>query len=248
MPHELHTANAFRPPADRPWRLLVADADEDTRALYRQLLHGVGCDVIEAADGRDALEKALVRQPSVVVTELFLPFVDGFALCEILRRDRMTAGVPIIIVTSETRQTQIDRVRGAGADVVLVKPTSADVLLREIDRLIERPKAQPTPSPRGVPLAASPRSHNARRMAKVRAHSRLATTTPPVLPPILTCPSCDQPLAYAWSHVGGVSDQHSEQWDYLLCSRCGAYQYRQRTRKLQGLSRAEAEWVVRMKT
>jgi len=131
-------------------RVLVADADEDMRALYRQLLHGVGCDVIEAVDGRDALEKALVRQPAVVVSELRLPFVDGFSLCEILRRDHVTASVPIVIVTDETRQNEIDRVRAAGADIVLVKPTSPEALLSEINRLTVHPKQRPTPAPRGA--------------------------------------------------------------------------------------------------
>jgi len=128
MQHEL-PRQAVSP--GHPRRVLVADADEDARALCRQLLHENGYDVIEAPDGRDALERALVRQPAIVVSELRLPHIDGFALCEILRRDHITASGPIVVVTEETRRSGIDRIRAAGADVVLVKRTSAEVLLRE---------------------------------------------------------------------------------------------------------------------
>src|SRR2546426_9483610 len=88
----LPTTNDLRAPAPIP-RILIVDATEDTRELYRQSFQLSGCDVVEASDGRDALTKALVRPPSLVVTEITLPFLDGCALCEILRRDRTTADI-----------------------------------------------------------------------------------------------------------------------------------------------------------
>lgn len=159
------------------------------------------------------------------------------------RRDRVTAGVPIVIVTNEKRQSLIDRAREAGADVVLVKPTPPEDLLREIDRLTHRP----APAPPTIETRSAERSAGARRMAKAKTHSRFSTTTPPASPPALTCPSCDAPLAYDHSHIGGVSDLHSEQWDYFACSQCGAFRYRQRTRKLQRLSDEEQQWVMQRK-
>src|SRR5947209_3732947 len=72
------------------------------------------------------------------------------------------------------------------------------------------------------------------RQVLSRAHLRHDTTTPPIQPPILVCPLCDQPLLYKRSHVGGVSARHPEQWDYFECaSGCGSFQYRERTRKLR---------------
>jgi hypothetical protein len=76
-----------------------------------------------------------------------------------------------------------------------------------------------------------------RRRALSRQFNRLNTTTPPQPVPALVCPACDQPLTYQRSHVGGVSERHQEQWDYYECPYgCGAFQYRQRTRKLRKLS------------
>src|SRR5205085_4103995 len=103
---------------------------------YRQSFSLEGCDVVEAADGRDALTKALVEPPTLVVTEIRLPFVDGYALCEILRRDRATADVPILVITSDARTLAIDRARTAGADAVLVKPTTPEQMLIEMRRLV----------------------------------------------------------------------------------------------------------------
>jgi hypothetical protein len=73
-----------------------------------------------------------------------------------------------------------------------------------------------------------------RRPTLKKAHHRGDTIAPPIPPPTLLCPSCDRPLTYRRSHVGGVSSRHSEQWDYYDCvSRCGTFQYRARTRKLR---------------
>src|SRR5262249_667796 len=120
----LHAAPSTRVPL----QVLVADPDAESRVMYRQHIFG-GCDVLEAAAGRDALEKALVRAASLVLTELFLPMLDGFALCDILRQDRMTAETPIVVVTSETRATEWSRAFQAGADAVLIKKTPLDALL-----------------------------------------------------------------------------------------------------------------------
>src|SRR5262245_39760218 len=96
-----------------PDRVLVADPDADARMLYREALHPDGYDVVEAADGRDALITALVRAPALLISELHLPLIDGFALFDILRRDHMTAEVPILVVTAEARSTEVARAHRA---------------------------------------------------------------------------------------------------------------------------------------
>ena len=84
-----------------PPRILVADGDADARDRYAAAFADHGWRVMEAADGRDALVKALSRPPPALITELRLPIIDGVALCEILRRDRVTANVPIAVVTAK---------------------------------------------------------------------------------------------------------------------------------------------------
>src|SRR5262249_4375082 len=118
----------------QPLRVLTADPDADARALYRRAL-GHGFDFIEASDGRDALVKALVRVPALVVTEIHLPVMGGIALCEILRRDRTTARVPIVVATAERRLNDLSRAHEY-ADVVLPKPTDGSAFAAECLRLL----------------------------------------------------------------------------------------------------------------
>jgi CheY-like chemotaxis protein len=139
-------------------RVLLADADADERSIYTESLHEAGCDVIEAADGRDALAKALVRPPSLVVSDVLAKIAPQVQKAKELRE--------------EARQ--------------------------------------------------------------IRSSRRHATTTPPLQPPVLVCPSCDRPLMYRHSYRGGVGVKHPEQWDYYQCpGQCGTFQYRQRTRTLR---------------
>lgn len=209
-------------------RILVADAHDDTRLLYRASLGAVDCDVVEACDGRDALVAALTHRPALVITELQLAVLDGYALCELLRRDVVTRAVPILVATGEGRATQLHRARASGADVVLVKPISPEALLHAVRRLLEKQPAAPdSDGPAELPSRA-------RHKTRAKDHQRFDTTTPPQPPPELPCPSCDNLLVYQGSHVGGVSARHPEQWDDYVCpSSCGGFQYRQRTRKLR---------------
>jgi CheY-like chemotaxis protein len=216
-------------------RLLVVEPDADTRALYRQSFQMFGCDIVEAVDGREALAHALVRVPSAILTEVRLPFIDGYALCEILRRDRVTARVPILVVTGEARRDAIDRLKHAGANAVLVKPATPEQVLAEVRRLLD----SAADSPQGVALMTSPHSASTRRpMVRMsKSFARLTTTTPPMSPPRLVCPSCDQSLTYELSYVGGVSREQAEQWDQYVCpSGCGIVEYRHRTRKIRRVS------------
>ena len=209
-------------------RILVAEPDRETRMLYRDLFQSVGSDVVDAVDGRDAMVNALAVRPTLVITELRLPFFDGFALCDVLRRDSLTKTVPIVVVTAESRPAELARARAAGADVVLVKPVTAESFLREIDRLLKQPPAVPQ-----LPAPQATRSGARRPFAK-KTYERVTTTTPPRQPPDLWCPSCDRPLHYQRSFVGGVSQRQPEQWDEYACvGNCGVFEYRQRTRKVR---------------
>jgi CheY-like chemotaxis protein len=223
--------------------VLVVDADDATRRSYRHSFALMGCEVVEACDGRDALAKALPRPPTLVVTEMTLPFVDGYALCEILRRDRATANVPILVVTSETLPAQVDRAHRAGADIVLAKRTSIQNVVNEIRHLLDESTVQ---RDRGAAKTADatmrcdevgdgrPEQHQKPRST---AFARQTTAMPSISPPALVCPSCDDPLTYEHSHIGGVTAQQSEQWDHYSCpGSCGRFEYRHRTRKLRRVS------------
>ena len=212
---------------------LLVDRDDDTRSMYSEYLKQAHCNTDEAADGRDALAKAIALRPDVIVTETWLPGIDGFELCEILRRDTLSRTIPIIVVTADGYASNAERARTAGADVVLIKPCLPEQLLDEIHRVIDKSYELRVIAPE-VPPKVAVRTQNA---SMARTHERRETTAPPVPPPELICPECDRPLVYQHSNVGGVSARNSEQWDYYECSAgCGMFQYRLRTRKLRRVS------------
>jgi len=228
----LHTKSRSRAVvAAHPLRVLVADADADTRALYREAFHSNGWDVVEVADGREALATALASPPALVVTEIRLPFLDGYALCDILRRDPATTAVPILVVTAEARVAGTDGERTVGADAVLIKPTTPERVLAETRRLLSDRRDADDRS--DAPAARRPEESSHLRPRLSKAFARFATTTPPASPPRLLCPSCDEPLTYERSYVGGVNAKQAEQWDVFECpGSCGTFEYRHRTRKL----------------
>jgi CheY-like chemotaxis protein len=215
-------------------RVLLADSDHDERTVYREIFRRAGCDVLEAADGREALVTALVRNPSLIVLDTRLPLVNSAAVCEILRRDALTRQVPILALVDGGSAGDADRIRRAGADVVVAKPVDPDALLTESRRLTSELAVGRTRDDAPA-YDAPPREtvRSGKRIAISKTHPRFATTSPPSPPPALRCPRCDGTLTYECSHVGGVSDRYAEQWDDFTCSTCGAFEYRHRTRRLR---------------
>jgi two-component system, cell cycle response regulator DivK len=222
---------------------LLVDRDGDTRRMYAEYMKFGAWSVDEAADGREALAKAIAGHPDIIVTESRLPGINGFDLCSILKRDSTTRAIPIVMVTGDAFAADLQRAQSVGADAVLVKPCLPETLVEEIKRLLVqskalRARAVTARSRIGEQLQRSgallEQSRNSHRIALSRAHQRHDTTTPPVPPPALICPACDQTLIYQRSHIGGVSARNSEQWDYFECPQgCGTFQYRERTRKLR---------------
>jgi DNA-binding response OmpR family regulator len=223
---------------------LLVDRDQDTRQLYAEYLRLSSWQVDEAGDGREALAKAIALRPDVIVTETRLPGIDGVTLCDLLRRDVSTSTIPVVFVTGDAYADHVAHATSAGADLVLTKPCLPEQLFAALRALVQR-SAEVRSGARGVQLTAhqqldhadevlSRAVHTLHRHSLKKAHQRGDTINPPLAPPTLVCPSCDRPLTYRRSHIGGVSSRHSEQWDYFECENgCGTFQYRTRTRKLR---------------
>jgi CheY-like chemotaxis protein len=198
--------------------------------MYREALRLMPVDVVEASDGRDALVKCLVERPALLITETRLPAVDGYELCELLRRDALTQSVPILVVTSETRPVALARIRQVGASAVLSKPISIGGLVSEVTRLCDGSVAEESAGP--IEHAALDQGGSAK--SRSRTFRRFETTAPPKVPPAVRCTGCDRLLEYRKSRIGGVTQSNAEQWDEFRCPECaGGFEYRHRTRKLR---------------
>jgi DNA-binding response OmpR family regulator len=199
----------------RPSLALLVDCDVDTRGVYAEYMRRAAWEVEEAVDGPEALAKAIARLPEVVVTAV--------------------------------HKNDVTRAEEAGADAVLIKPCPPEDVLAAVRVLVAHGQELRTRSvairsklanelERSAALLERSRQ-STRKLMLSHAQFRRDTATPPVTPPILICPQCDQPLLYRRSHIGGVSERHLEQWDYFECGGgCGTFQYRERTRKLRKVS------------
>src|SRR5438477_10826109 len=96
--------------------VLLVDGDDDTRMMYAECLRQLKFKVDEAEDGRVALAKAISRHPRVIVTETRLPGMNGLELCRILRTDRSTKTIPIIVVTAQAVAIDVKVAEAAGAN------------------------------------------------------------------------------------------------------------------------------------
>jgi CheY-like chemotaxis protein len=213
--------------------ILVVDPDPETCAMYVAGLALSGWAADGVADGREALAKAIRYRPAVVVTDAHAPGLDGVELCRLLKKDVDTQYIPIVVVTSDATETEVTRAREAGADDVLIKPCLPGELTRAIEATLATPLVQR--ESQSMRLRAASRFVSSRYgHTRSRRHLRGETTNPPLRPPELVCPQCDQPLAYLRSYIGGVNASRSEQWDDYECrDGCGPFQYRHRTRKLR---------------
>ena len=106
--------------------------------MYAEWLTGAGFDVQQAHNGLQALDRAFVYPPDIVVTDLNIPGIDGFELTRRLKGDQRTCGIPVLAVTGYAAfASDPGRALRAGCDAVLPKPCSPDELEIAIRRLIE---------------------------------------------------------------------------------------------------------------
>ena len=121
----------------------MVEDDLELVELLKFNLAKAGLSVQAAADGDQGIKQARTQRPDLILLDLMLPELDGLAVCEILRRDRATREIPIIILTAMS--SQLARVAGlaAGANAYIIKPFKIKDLIDRITSFL---------SPAGSPL------------------------------------------------------------------------------------------------
>lgn len=119
----------------RPLVLIVEDQGE-LRELYAHELARSGFDVIEAADGADAIARTAADAPDVVLMDLSLPVVDGWEATRRLKSDARTAHIPVVALTAHDGSGELQRATRAGCDWFVPKPCPPDALVVEVRRVL----------------------------------------------------------------------------------------------------------------
>ena len=117
-------------------KILLVEDDAEIVELLSFNLKKAGFSIGTATEGIEGLKKARSLAPDLILLDLMLPELDGFAVCEILRRDPCTASIPIIILTAMT--SQLARVTGlsSGANDYITKPFSMKALLSKVESML----------------------------------------------------------------------------------------------------------------
>ena len=122
---------------NRP-RVMLVDDDAAVRSAVSGALAGEGYDVDCLGDAEEALRQALAAPPSVVLLDVTMPRLDGWELCEILRRQSQTREVPVLFITGRTDvRDRITAMQVGGTDFIS-KPFHAKDLRAKVRALVGR--------------------------------------------------------------------------------------------------------------
>lgn len=117
-------------------KVLIAEDNPVNRELLREVLEARGYVVVEACDGQEALRKIAETQPDILLLDLGMPVLDGFATVRQIRQNPAVAKLPVLAVTAYAMRGDREKVMEAGFDGYLSKPIDFQALTEELERLL----------------------------------------------------------------------------------------------------------------
>ena len=121
-----------------PARILVADDDPVAARFVASLLQDQGYEVLVAQDGQHALDLMLRHRFDLIVSDLVMPYRDGYELLRMVRAEPDLADVPVVILSMKDREEDIVRGLEMGADDYVVKPFNARELCARVRKVLGR--------------------------------------------------------------------------------------------------------------
>jgi len=117
-------------------KILVADDILSNRKLLRSFLKIYGFTIIEAENGREALDLAAAEKPDLVLLDFQMPVMNGYEALKIFKKDEKLKSIPVVAVTASAMKQEEDEIKNAGCDGFLSKPLSINDLVNELKRFI----------------------------------------------------------------------------------------------------------------
>jgi CheY-like chemotaxis protein len=117
-------------------KILIAEDNAVNRELLRELLEMRGYTVVEACDGDEALRMIEQTQPDLLLLDIGMPVLDGFAVVRKIRENPHLASLPVVAVTAYAMQGDRERILNSNFDGYLSKPVNSRSLAEELDRLL----------------------------------------------------------------------------------------------------------------
>jgi len=134
--------------------ILIVDDNEPNLYQLQVLLSGNRYQVVSAANGAEALAKARQNPPGLVVSDILMPVMDGFALCREWKKDERLRQIPFVFYTATyTDERDREFALSLGAEQFLVKPVEPEIFMQKIKEVIQRVQRPPA-APTRVPIEA----------------------------------------------------------------------------------------------
>src|SRR5262249_6228957 len=122
--------------SERP-RVLLVDDYPDAREMYSEYLEFSGFEVVEAANGMEALQRAVEEAPDIILMDLSLPVMDGWEATRRLKADDRTATIPVVALTGHALAGISEGAKRAGCNAFVTKPCLPEDLVKEIKKILD---------------------------------------------------------------------------------------------------------------
>ncbi len=117
-------------------RILIIEDYPHIVDILRMRLESGGYEVLTAYDGKEGLRKAREEKPDLIILDIMLPKLNGFKVCRLLKFDAKYQHIPIFMLTSRKKQSDIETGKETGADEYIVKPYEISELMELIERYL----------------------------------------------------------------------------------------------------------------
>ncbi len=120
-------------------KILIAEDEKDIRELVTFTLRGLGkYDVVQAANGAEAVEKAQTEKPDLILMDGRMPRLSGYEACVKLKEMKATKDIPVVFLSAKGQETEIQQGLAAGAYEYILKPFAPDELVNRVREILKQ--------------------------------------------------------------------------------------------------------------
>lgn len=116
--------------------ILIVEDNPDSLRLAQRMLQISGYTTIEATDGKQGVELAKTRSPDLILMDIMMPEMDGYAACHAIKTDKATSEIPVVMLTAVDHELNRKLAEKMGADGYITKPFAREELLDVVSQFL----------------------------------------------------------------------------------------------------------------
>ena len=124
-------------------KILIVDDDNKSIELLKLNLEAYGFDVVTSLNGGEGLDKAFSELPDAIILDVRMPVLNGWQVCERLKKDPGAKAIPVIFLTAYSQKTDFEKSKKMGADLFLTKPLDPEELVQKIREILDSDNKDP---------------------------------------------------------------------------------------------------------